>query len=317
MGGKSVAWAVCLLPALTGCGAVHNLSTETCLAHTQRAIERDLRKDAHVAWQCVRDQHPRRAFTEEFHDGFLDGFVDYLDRGGAATPPAVPPIKYVKKKRYFTPEGHCLINDYYLGFKYGVDVAVASGKRQHLTVPVLVADGSCPPEAPPVISPGPGTPEIPFIPVPWQPAPLPAPRPVDPKKGSDDPPQPSKFSAPFAPRPGEPKKPVPPQPRPELPVVKPFNPQLPTDKFLPLPVPPNPDLLPPPDPPLPELPLVPVPPAAAPVIPSALKVPAPPDAVPMLPPNVPTPSVLDDIPAIPFRHANPAPLPFRHPQPGK
>jgi hypothetical protein len=334
MHAKSVAWALCLLPALTGCGTVHNLTTEACLAHTQRALERDLRQDAHVAWQCVRDQHPRRAFTDEFREGFLDGFVDYLDRGGAAAPPAVPPVKYVKKKHYFTPEGHCLINDYYLGFKYGVDVAVASGKRQYLTVPVLVADGSCPPEASPM--PGPGAPEIPFIPVPWQPGPaqpypLPTPQPVpdggkfgEPKKkGSDDPPETPKLPAsPFAPRAGDLRRPVPPLPKPELPVIKPYNPQWPGDKFAPLPVPANPDLLPPPDPPVPESPLVPLPvpptpPSTTLVIPSGLKVPAPPDAVPTLPPNVPTPSILDDIPAAPFRHATPAPLPFRHPQPGK
>lgn len=327
MGGKSVAWAVCLLPVLTGCAAIHNLTTEGALAHTQRAIARDLRKDAHAAWRCVREQHPRRAFTEEFRDGFLDGYADYLDRGGAAQPPAVPPIKYVKSKKYFTPEGHCLLNDYYLGFKYGADVAIASGKRQYLTVPVLLADGSCPPEAAPV----PGAPSVPFIPAapPSPPDPLPSPRPLpgDPKKkGSDDPPElPPTPRIPSAPQADAPERRAPPVSKPELPVIKPFNPQWPGDKFAPLPVPSNPDLLPPPDPPLPEVPLapLPVPPAGSDAVPSIFPssmrvvVPAPPDAVPTLPPGAPTPSILDDIPVVPFRPVSLPPVPFRPLHPGK
>ncbi len=337
MGWKSVAWTSCLFPVLAGCGSVHLGTTESRLAHTQRTIEHDLRQDAHVAWRCVREQHPRRAFTDEFHDGFLDGYVDYLDRGGSAQPPAVPPIKYVRHKKYFTPEGQCLIRDYYLGFKYGADVAVASGRRQFLTVPVLLPDASCAAESPT----SPGAPVVPFVPaMPGlsRPDPLPPPRPVpdmgkfgEPKKkGSDDPlipvPPGSGIGIP---------KPIPPLPKPELPVIKPFNPDVPGGKFA---QPQNPDLLPIPDPPLPvpesrfdPLPVPPSePPSALPigpngmapptlksppvpsvVVPSGLKVtvPAPPDAVPLLPPSVPTPSVLDDIPVIPFRHVNPAPLP--------
>jgi hypothetical protein len=333
MGWKSVAWASCLLPVFAGCGSAHKLTTETHLVCTQHAIQCDLRKSAHAAWQCVREQHPRRAFTAEFHDGFLDGYVDYLDRGGSAQPPAVPPMKYVRNKRYFTPEGHCLIQDYYLGFKYGADVAAASGRREFLTVPVLLADA---PGSPNGTSGNPGAPVVPFIPVsptaprPKSDSPLPPPREApkgnkfgEPKKSDDPPPVPPDISSqPSSPGDGNGNL-LPPLPKPEVPVIPPFNPKLPGDKFAPLPVPPNPDLLPIPNPPLPvpdsriELPPVPqdvprrtIPPVLEQpplLVPPSLKVtfPAPPDAVPELPANVRTPPVLDPIPVMPFHHTPP------------
>ncbi len=316
---KSVALALCSVPVLAGCGAVRNLTGESRQAHTQRAIECDLRADAHAAWLTVRAQNDRRAFTDEFYDGFLDGFVDYLDRGGAAQPPVAPPIKYVRNKNYYTPEGHCLINDYYLGFKYGTDVATASGRRQFLTVPVLLADPNCPPAAPAI----PGAPAVPYVPKPKPKSddPLPPPRPVP--EGGNKFNDPNKVDDPFKglelpPLPGtEPARPVPPLPKPELPVIKPFNPDLSgSGKFGTGPL--DPDLLPVPYPPLP----VPGPPAFVPLplpVPSdprgpmslpvpVLKVslPAPPDAVPLLPAYVPTPSLLDAVPVFPFRHTVPS-----------
>jgi len=296
---KAVAVALCSLPVLTGCGAVRNWTNETRLAHTQRAIEHDLRSEARAAWQTVRAQNDRRAFTDEFYDGFLDGFVDHLDRGGTVQPPAAPPIKYVREKRYYSEQGHCLINDYYLGFKYGAEVASASGRRRFLTVPVALADPDCDPAALP--------PTVPTVP-PKKPKSddLPSPRPLpepgnkftEPNKG-DEPPRAST---------------VPPLPKPALPVIKPFNPDLGDDKFAPPAPDPNPDLLPPPYPalpvpvppdprplPVPE-PIGPLPPALAP--PSSV-LPAPPGSVPLLPAGAVVP-VTDPVPVVPFRHPAPA-----------
>ncbi|QDU19386.1 hypothetical protein [Urbifossiella limnaea] len=143
---KRVVWAGWLAPALGGChtpGApgVPELPSGGLVAHTQAAIEHRIRADAREAWKAVRAEYPRRCFTAEFHDGFLDGYADHLDRGGDGTPPPTPPLRYTRHARYFTPEGHVLLKDYFLGFKYGADVAVATGQRQFLTVPVLVPDG--------------------------------------------------------------------------------------------------------------------------------------------------------------------------------
>src|SRR5207302_3944896 len=114
--------------------AAHNLVNEPKEACDQFSRTHHLRKEAKAAWAEVRKQYPRKAFTAEFREGFIDGYSDYLDRGGMGLPPAVPPKRYTRND-YLTPEGQELIKDYFLGFKYGIDVAIASGQRQFLTVP--------------------------------------------------------------------------------------------------------------------------------------------------------------------------------------
>ena len=52
--------------------------------------------------------------------------------------PAVPPARFTRHARYYTPEGHCLLQQYFVGFRDGQEVAVASGLRPYLTVPVLL-----------------------------------------------------------------------------------------------------------------------------------------------------------------------------------
>ena len=243
MGWKSVAWASCLVPVLAGCGAVHNLTTGTRSAPTRSAFEYDPRTGAGTAWAAVRARHPQRAFSDEFRDGFQAGYVDHLDRGGDARPPAVPPADYAHYKKYQTLEGDGLVRDYYLGFQYGIDVAASGGRRA-----------------------GSGAARPPVMPAPGRP-------PADPLS-------------------------VPPLPKPELPVIEPFNPDLPGGgKFAPLPVPSGADLLPVPDPPLPGPVPLPVP---------AFKVPL---HTPPTPAYVPAPPFLEQLPVIPFRYTLPAPAP--------
>ncbi len=328
---KLVAVFASLAPVLAGCSAIkhatHNVTNEILAGSSQRGIERDLRRDAREAWRVVRAQHPRRAFTDEFHDGFLDGYVDYLDRGGNAQPPATPPIKYVRNRKYFTPEGNCLLRDYYLGFKYGTDCALASGQRQYLTIPILLPDCTPTVSVPQIVA-QPGVPYVPYVPTkPPGSDTLPPPRPIPNANSTNGA---SKFGNNAAitidrepPRANGTKNTntVPPLPKPELPIIPPFNPPLPIgedSKFTPRPVPPDPDLLPPPNPPLaiPSVPLLPVPPESPanpglPAVPSVpgipqLTLPPPPDAVPLLPVSVATPPFLDDLPVIPFRfHQSP------------
>lgn len=171
---KRVLWVGWLAPALGGChtpgvSGVPELPSGGLVGHTQAAIEHRIRSDAREAWKAVRAEYPRRCFTAEFRDGFLDGYTDHLDRGGDGTPPPTPPLRYTRHPRYFTPEGHVLLRDYFLGFKYGADVAAATGQRQYLTVPVLVPDAGGPP--PELVAPAP-------VPTPPVQAPLTPPRPL-------------------------------------------------------------------------------------------------------------------------------------------
>lgn len=147
--GQRVAMAL-LLPLLaTGCNIAHealrNLHHEPRLLWTQWAITHRLQQQAREAWESIQGEFPDCA--PEFREGFLDGYVDYLDRGGPAHLPAVPPSKYTRHPRYFTPEGHARLQQYFLGFQLGQQQAIASGQRRYLTVPVLLP--SPPPEPPP------------------------------------------------------------------------------------------------------------------------------------------------------------------------
>lgn len=332
---KSVALAGALGPVLAGCNVAHNAArtivNEPHVVWTQHAIEHDLRKAAKAAFEAAKAECPEHAASAEFRDGFIDGYVDYLDRGGNPTLPAVPPAKYTRHKKYFTENGQCRVKEYFLGFKLGQEVAIATGRRQFLTVPVLLPQL---PPGPPVFNVQPDT---------TTPPPMTPPKPpggIEPSGG---------------PRKEKPVAAVPPAvvpPRPERsggdekrqagkerpgavvppPSVPPPAPPLPTPRLLPndpaaKPVPlPEPDLLPIPLPiPTPGPTSVPVPvptpaPAPAPVllIPSAgVDLPA----IPPLPlpdvstPPPRTPSVALPSVVVPPNHTVPPPLRPNHPQP--
>lgn len=313
---KQVGLAGLLAPALGGCHSyhcgAHHLVPESLAISSEAAITHDLRRDARSAWREVRCQFPRKVFTEEFRDGFLDGYTDYLDRGGDASLPAVPPARYTGNKKYYSPEGHARMKDYFLGFQYGMDVAVATGCRQFLTVPVLVPEKSPPPGfavgpvgdsvGVPVVVPGPNPAPQVVIPTEPMPRPLPGPatgpRPMPvpipaPKLGSPDP-NGSKFG-PIGPgglRPANPDETLP-RPNPPLPI--------------PIPIPPTagPAAVGPADTKFDPVPAV------------SIRLPEPPSEVPSLPPEVPTPPVHDDLLVIPPNHTVPDPIPANHSVPGK
>ncbi len=139
---KAVVCCAGLAP-LAGCNLAYytgyNLANLTVTRVDEYKLSKRLRAEARAAWREVCNQYPGRAFSDEFVDGFEEGYADYLENGRAAQPPAVPPPRY-RRSRYLTPEGHARIRDYFAGFKYGADVAVATGRREFLTVPVLLPE---------------------------------------------------------------------------------------------------------------------------------------------------------------------------------
>ena len=162
---RSVAIAGLMLPAAAGCNIAHNaarnLINEPHVVWTEHELKHDLRKAAREAFEAARGECPEHADSAVFRDGFIDGYVDYLDRGGNASLPAVPPAKYTRHEKYFTEDGQCRVREYFLGFKFGQDVAVASGRRQLLTVPVLLPQE---PSGPPTFNLQPVPGEPPMIP---------------------------------------------------------------------------------------------------------------------------------------------------------
>jgi hypothetical protein len=173
------ALCVGLIAPLTGCNLVyyasHNLTNEVVSRLDERKLDRRLRSDARAAWREVGQQYQVGTRCPEFEDGFRDGYIDYLQHGGVPRPPVVPPLKY-RRSKYLSPEGQARVKEYFQGFQYGAEVAAASGKREYLTVPVLLPPP--PPVIPlnvtrvPVLPAPPGA--MPLAPA----APLPEPRPV-------------------------------------------------------------------------------------------------------------------------------------------
>jgi hypothetical protein len=131
------------LTALAGChvtkNIAHNVHNEPSMYWDGEHVVKELRKEARAAFCEVKRQYPRRTFGDDFHDGFIDGYSDYLDKGGKAEMPAMPPNHY-RRAKFLNPEGHARIKDYFLGFKYGMDVAIATGCRPFYTTPILMTD---------------------------------------------------------------------------------------------------------------------------------------------------------------------------------
>jgi hypothetical protein len=73
--------------------------------------------------------------SEAFHDGFVEGFVDYIEAGGTGEPPYLPPFRY-RLTEHRTPEGLAAIRDWYAGFREGSGAAKASGLRELNYIPL-------------------------------------------------------------------------------------------------------------------------------------------------------------------------------------
>jgi hypothetical protein len=208
---KAVVCAAGLGP-LAGCNLAYytgyNLVNESRQALDEHRLSKRLRAEARAAWQEVCRQYPGSAFTDEFRDGFADGYVDYLDIGHVPQAPAVPPPRY-RRNAYLSPEGHALIKDYFAGFHYGAEVAAATGGREFLTIPVLLPDpkpeqpldiripappGAAPTPVAPAPKPVPGPVVAPPVPGPAVPPPATVPgglgNPVPPTPGGAIPPKP-------------------------------------------------------------------------------------------------------------------------------
>ena len=222
---KSLIWAGCLVPVLAGCSTFQR-------ATPQATNDEVLRREARAKWRQVRDQYPNHNLTNEFRDGFVNG---YIDNGNTEPSQFVPPVQYARDKKYFTPKGQALIRDYFLGIKYGMDVAVTSGRRSNYTAPVQLPNDKRVAAVEPV---GPAKPAAPqgFLASESKPD---VPKAMSTEDAITLPPLPMSASA------------MTPPTRPPLPGI---------DDVLPLPVPPGTSALPPPPEPLMPSPVLTLPP---------------------------------------------------------
>lgn len=80
--------------------------------------------------------------SPDYKNGFMEGFADYLYRGGSGEPPVVPPRGYWNL-RFLNQFGKVSVNDWYTGFRAGAADCKARGLRDMWLVPTsLVAEAS-------------------------------------------------------------------------------------------------------------------------------------------------------------------------------
>ncbi len=180
-----------------------------------------LRKQAEKAWSQLEEacQARGREFSPAYHNGFVQGFVDYVEAGGTGEPPYLPPFRY-RLTHWRNAEGNATIDDWYAGFRHGAAVAKESGLRQFniipLPAPAIPIDPST--TTPPDLGKPASTARSTGQGSPWdQPGKLPPPRPIPPATAPTTAPEPRIIPVPPGPQevppvpnlPGQPLQPVP------------------------------------------------------------------------------------------------------------
>jgi hypothetical protein len=188
-----------------GCGiainTTRNFISEPQIACDSVALDIRCRQWAKDAWKSYAGCHAEVPFSKYFAEGYIDGYADYLRRGGKGDPPAVPKERF-RHKEYANYEGYLAIEEWFAGWRVGAADAIASGRRNLILVPVLLP---VPPDSPtygqqafdPAGSPlaggaGAGPPP--------SPEPLPTPRPLTVPESTEKVPGPAEKVPPPAPK---------------------------------------------------------------------------------------------------------------------
>ncbi|MBX9680311.1 MAG: hypothetical protein K2X38_16240 [Gemmataceae bacterium] len=75
-----------------------------------------------------------------YADGYRDGFIDFLKRGGNGEPPPMEMIRYARRKS----ANRCAVDQWAAGFRHGSQDARASGQRWCATKTPLLCGGHGP-----------------------------------------------------------------------------------------------------------------------------------------------------------------------------
>ena len=197
MGWRTTACVLLLSLSGSGCAVVTDSAHATSYWTNQSIKDMQERhrnrKLAASAWEESRAANPNA--SEDFAEGFKDGFADHLYRA-TSQPPPLPPKRY-REIRYQTSAGFRAAEEWLEGFRLGIDEAQASGLRELVTGPssihgssgvasvqqAVVAKSvptapvmppserlpnprSIEPSTPPVVRPSPALPPAPSIPIP-------------------------------------------------------------------------------------------------------------------------------------------------------
>jgi hypothetical protein len=162
-----------------GCGcyfqyAVRNLIDAPIECLDECAARHRNRQWAKAAWNRIAHSDPAQSFSEDYEDGFLAGFADFLDNGGdRGLVPVAPPHRY-RRVSELSPAQYQAAEDWFAGFRHGVAVAQGSGLRLWNVVPTSGEGLPAYSPRPRPVHPVDGVPAEPMHPLPF-PAPAPAP----------------------------------------------------------------------------------------------------------------------------------------------
>ena len=131
-------WLIALSLLGSGCALVEDGSRNICYSicstiETHKEKKRN-REWAESAWVDVCGSLAPEQRTEDYAEGFKDGYTQYLFRGGDGEPPPVAPSHY-RHLRYQTPGGYRAIEDWFAGYRHGTAEARESGARKWITGP--------------------------------------------------------------------------------------------------------------------------------------------------------------------------------------
>ncbi len=115
--------------------AIRNLSSEPPRGHDWMSINFKIKGWAGKAWRETVKDSPDQHYSADYEKGFKEGFRDYVEFGGCGEPPAVPTLCY-RSAIFRTPAGQQAIQDWYDGFRHGSHVAMESGLRETILVPL-------------------------------------------------------------------------------------------------------------------------------------------------------------------------------------
>jgi hypothetical protein len=205
-----------VIVGLSACGPGCALLTDSArtMCHYVADSVEDVREGfrnrhwAELAWKDLSAAEPG-THSDDFALGFKRGFADYLDKGGSGEPPVLPPPRY-RHLRYQTPQGYAAIEEWFAGYRRGVEAARESGLRQWITGPTSLRPPGAVVLTPPAHlgSPVLGLPDPEFLPPPQKAAPEPAderarPALQPPMPEPEDPPPPRVIPGPPVPVPDE------------------------------------------------------------------------------------------------------------------
>ena len=142
MGWRTTACTLLLSLLGSGCAVVTDSAHATSYWTNQSIKDMQERhrnrKLAASAWEESRAANP--SASEDFAEGFQDGFADHLYRA-TSQPPPLPPKRY-REIRYQTSVGFRAAEEWLEGFRLGIDEAQASGLRELVTGPSSIHGSS-------------------------------------------------------------------------------------------------------------------------------------------------------------------------------